>query len=586
MSIIRIIKKFKTILSAHQKVRIVELVILMVIGGLLEMCSVSLILPFMDMVTNPEASMDKWYVVLLNKLFHFQDSRDLLFFMAIVLALVYIVKSIYLLFEIYIQNRFILSNRVALQQQLLRKFIHRPYEFFLRVNSGEALRIIQTDAVATFVLLSALLNFFTELIISAGLIITIFVITPVITTCIAIVLLLLMLFVNRILKPKMRRYGIVDQESTTGTNKWLLQSIQGIKELKVMQKEEFFQENYNYYSNKGAVAAQNAQILGVAPRFLIEASSMSTLFFLIAASIRSGSSMSEIIPVLSAVAMAAIRLLPSVNRISGTLTTIAYSEPKLDKMIENLRVLDENGYIPTAENGTVKAGANKERLSFQQDIKLERITFRYPESEENVLEDASLTIKKGESVGVIGSSGAGKSTAIDILTGILLPQSGRVLVDNVDIRTDMPAWLDMIGYIPQSIFMLDASIKSNVAFGEKQDEIDEDRLREALKEASLYDFINTLPEGVNTEIGERGVRLSGGQRQRIGIARALYKNPAVLVFDEATSSLDNETEAAIMESIHKLKRKKTMIIIAHRLSTIQDCDHIFRVVNKTIQGEK
>ena len=193
---------------------------------------------------------------------------------------------------------------------------------------------------------------------------------------------------------------------------------------------------------------------------------------------------------------------------------------------------------------------------------------------------------KGESIGIVGNSGAGKTTLVDIILGLLKPQSGQVFVDGLDIEHDMKGWHNCVGYIPQMIFMLDDSIRNNVCFGIDEKDIDEERLWMTLRDASLYEFVNNLPEGVNTQIGERGVRLSGGQRQRIGIARALYRNPSVLVFDEATSALDNDTEMAIMDSIHSLHGNKTMIIIAHRLSTIEACDHIYRVDNEKVIKER
>ena len=334
-----------------------------------------------------------------------------------------------------------------------------------------------------------------------------------------------------------------------------------------------------------------------------------------------GADLNTVVPMLSAVAMAAVRLLPSVNRISGALASISYTEPMLDKLIENLKAIsgseeislaagdlkaktearteeaegsaisDGNANRPadTGAGGTAETGADSVGTAFprlSRAITVEDVVYHYPKSDKNVLEHANLTITPGESVGIVGQSGAGKTTLVDIILGLLRPASGRVAIDGVDIRTDNQAWLAQIGYIPQMIFMLDGTIRDNVAFGEDAEDIDDADVWAALREASMEDFVKSLPDGLDTQLGERGVRISGGQRQRIGIARALYTNPSVLIFDEATSALDNETEAAIMDSINHLHGTKTMIIIAHRLTTIEGCDHVYRVEGGKIRQER
>ena len=581
MVLFRIFKKFNLILSRHQKLRIVQLAVLMVIGGLLETCSVSLILPFMDAVMNPEASMEKWYAQLFCRIFGLQIPRTYLTVLAMALAALYVAKNVYLVVEYNVQHRFVYGNMFALQERLLDTFIHRPYEYFLNVSSGDVVRIISTDTREAFELLVELLSLLTELVVSLMLAIAIFVITPVITLCIAALLLVIMLFIFVVLKPVLHRMGICQQESAAGMNKWLLQSIQGIKELKVMRKEQYFEESYNYYGKEYVRALRWKQTLSSVPRFIIEGVCMGAMFIVVAVLIDSGEDLQAIIPMLTAVAMAAIRLLPSVNRVSGGLNRISYSEPMLDKVIENMRILEENpAQTDVREQSDLSVPKLQEALNF------ERITYHYPGAEEPVLSGASMAIRRGESVGIVGPSGAGKTTSVDIILGLLNPQGGRVLVDGVDIKNDLPTWLSQIGYIPQMIFMLDDTIRANVAFGVPERETDDEQVWRALREAALEEFVRSLPEGLDTQIGERGLRLSGGQRQRIGIARALYQNPEVLIFDEATSALDSETESAIMESIHGLHGTKTMIIIAHRLTTIKACDRIFRVEHGQIKGEK
>lgn len=581
--ILKMIKKFRKILSKHQKFRIFELFILMVIGGFVETCSVAFILPFMDAVMNPGQIMDTWYGRAICQGLGITSPRTLLVVLSVALAFLYISKNIYLMFEYNIQYKFVYGNMFALQKKMLNVFIHRPYEYFLSVNSGEVIRIITSDTAAAFNLLITSLNLITETVVSIMLVSTIFVIMPAVTVCIAMLLLVLLIMIYLFVKPLLRKAALNQQKAGTGMNKWLLQSIQGIKELKVMQKEEFFQSNYDKYGQVNIRSMRWNQTLGIAPRFIIEGVSMGAMFIAIAVMVYEGTDLESMIPMLTAVAMAAIRILPSINRISNALTSVAYGEPMLDKVIENLADMDEAEKSEMAESkdrpaDTGKVPALSEKLLFH------KIEYHYPKTAVNVLSEASMMMKRGESVGIVGSSGAGKTTSVDIVLGLLKPQKGAVFVDGVDIRNDLSSWLSQIGYIPQMIFMLDDSIRANVAFGEKA--VSDDEVWRALKDASLDEFVRSLPEQLDTQIGERGVRLSGGQRQRIGIARALYKNPQVLIFDEATSALDHTTESTIMEAIHGLKGTKTMIIIAHRLTTIEACDRIYRIEDGKIVLER
>lgn len=588
MGLIRVIRKFSQILSKHQKVRVVELTILMVIGGFLEMGSVSLVLPFMDVAMNPETIMGKPYVRWFCMLFRIESPQGFLMTVAISLAAIYILKNAYLLLEYRIQYRFVYGNMYEMQKRLLDYFIHRPYEYFLKVNSGEMLRIVNVDTKNTFNLLAIILLLFSETVVSVMLGIAVFVMLPMVTGAMAAVLLFLLLLIDRIIKPMLRKSGIDEQSAATGMNQWMMQSIQGIKELKVMRGEGFFQENYQKYGLQYVRAIRTYQLLGITPRFTIEAVSMAAMFVILAVLLYVGENLVEIVPVISAIALAAMRLLPSVNRISSALATISYSEPMLDKLIENLKDISGKAEISLMMDLTYMDDDRRKKdfITYKKELNFQNIIYRYPDSQKEILHQASMTIAAGESVGIVGESGAGKTTVVDIILGLLRPESGQVLVDGHDIMNDMDSWLAQVGYIPQMIFMLDDTIRMNVSFGIPESEFTDDDVWHALEEASLAEFVRGLPDGLDAEIGERGVRLSGGQRQRIGIARALFRNPNVLIFDEATSALDHNTESAIMESISRLHGQKTMIIIAHRLTTIEACDHIFRVENGKIWKER
>lgn len=584
MVIVKIVKKFHLILSKHQQIRIFQLGVLMVIGGFLEMCSVSLILPFMNIVMDPENTMDEWYAQMICNALNLHSSRAFCMAVAIFLAFLYIMKNTFLTFEYHVQYRFIYGNMFELQARLLTAFIQRPYEYFLKVKSGEMVRIVNHDISQAFYLLLVLLGLCAEMFVSGMLILTIFIIAPFVTVCIAALLVILLVFIYVVIKPSLRRTGMNQQKAWAEMNQWILQLIAGIKEIKVTKGEKFFQDNYEKNGNIYVQSLRWRGTLSQIPRYIIEGTCMGMMFVVVAVMVYRGRDLKIVIPMLTALAMAAIRLLPAVYRISSALTEIAYGEPMLDTVIENLHVLDKKNKRETEEGAG--SGGKLEVPRLNREIKFHEITYRYPDSNENVLSEASMTICKGESVGMIGGSGEGKTTTVDIMLGLLSPQKGKIFVDGVDIHVNVESWLEQIGYIPQTIFMLDDTIRANVAFGISDHEISDEKVWKALEEAALSEFVQKLPDALETQIGERGVLLSGGQRQRIGIARALYRNPEILVFDEATSALDGNTEFAIMESLHRLQGRKTMIIIAHRLTTIEACDHVFRVEGGKIWKER
>lgn len=580
---IEIILKFKKILNRRQKVRVIIIGILMVIGAILETLSVSMIVPLISVVINPQIIETNEYAKMVCEVFDIQSSRIFTILVIIALICLFILKNVFLYIEYYIQNRFVYNNCLAIRHELFASYLQRPYEYFLHVNSGEVIRVLGADVSNAFNLLTTVLSFFTELLLSLSLILLLFFTDTLMTVMIGSILLLLMITLAKIIKPILKREKLLAQKNGALASKWLLQAITGIKDLKVSHKEDFFLEEYRKAGRSVVVADGKNVTLSNVPRLLIETVSITGMLGVIGILILGGRELNTMWPQLSAFALAAIRLMPSANRLSTAYNSMSYLEPSLDKVIETLevtKVWEKKGYCTEMQENRNKA--------FRVNTKIEMcdVSYKYPESEEDVLSDVSLKIKIGQSVGIVGTSGAGKTTLVDVLIGLLPPSGGRVEADGIDISQNYYGWLKQIAYIPQMIFMLDDTIKSNIAFAQKKDDILDDDIWRALEEAQLADFVRKLPQGIYTEIGERGVRLSGGQRQRIGIARALYKNPEILVFDEATSALDNETEAAIMESINRLRGRKTMIIIAHRLETIKSCDIVYRVENGNVYLEE
>ena len=576
---IRVFKKFYQLLNRHQRNRVIILFFMMLIGAVFEVLGVSMMLPLVTAVMNPGIITENKICAWICSVFNITDHVDFVIWCIIALIIIFVVKAAYLTFEYSVQYRFVFNNRFMTQSRLLEAYLHRPYEYFLSAQSGEIIRIVQTDAANSFDMLTVILSFATEAVVSVAIIITIFVINPFMTVFVAASLVFLMIIISKCLRPLLRREGENYQRTYAETNKWLLQSISGIKEVKVTKTEDFFLDNFIEYGQKMVNAARWNSTLQNVPRNLIELVSVCSMMTVLGVMIATGHKLDSLLPSLSAFVMAAVKLLPSANRMVANVTHVTFYEPALDNMLENLAVLEEQ----------ISEGCEEvEKLPLTKEIRLTGIDYTYPGGEKKIFDQADFVVPVGSSVGIIGMSGAGKTTAVDILLGILRPQAGQVLADGVDVSTNMRGWLAHIGYIPQMIFMLDDTIRANIVFGhteignakdrEKTDSgIDrEEAVWAALEEAQLADFVKTLPKGIDTAIGERGVRLSGGQRQRIGIARALFTNPDVLVFDEATSALDHETEEAIMQSINALHGKKTMIIIAHRLTTIEGCDMVYR----------
>ncbi|MDE7030645.1 MAG: ABC transporter ATP-binding protein/permease, partial [Lachnospiraceae bacterium] len=376
-----------------------------------------------------------------------------------------------------------------------------------------------------------------------------------------------------VLKPRLSKLGEKNQAIQSRIAKWRIQAIYGIKDVKVLHREAFFADNYESSGKIGAGYAKRHAVLNNLPRLLIETIFMASILGYIIVYISMGNDASSLVPMLAAFAIAAIRMMPSVNRINTYMTDISYFRPCLDYVYENMNINE----ISKRNNQALRPADMSKKMQIRDKIELKGIVYAYPNTDKLIFDRADMTVPHGKSVGIMGPSGAGKSTIVDILLGLLKVREGKITCDGVDIFDNYPAWLSQIGYIPQSIYLVDEPVRNNIAFGIADADINDARIWEVLEEAQLAEFIRGLPEGLDTSIGDRGVRISGGQRQRLGIARALYHDPEILVFDEATSALDNETEAAVMDAINSFHGRKTMVIIAHRLNTIEKCDIIYRV---------
>lgn len=577
MENVSMIKKIRYIFDRKQKVQLVILGVLIFIGGLLETLGVGAMIPVITALITPEILMDyiKKYEFLqkLCEALHIDTVGKIAIALLLGLMLVYVVKNLFILFLTYRQNAFIDQNRNRMISRVLGDFLNRPYEQYLGADIPTVFRITDSDIPHAFSLILAVLQLASETVVACLIFIMMLVMDTGMTLFVVVLFGIMTVFIIKVFKPRLNRIGAQNQTIQSRIAKWRIQAIYGLKDVKVLNREEFFIRNYYESGKVGANVSTTYAVMNNIPRLLIETVFIVGVLGFIAIYIRGGGDMSVMANTLVAFGVAAIRVLPSVNRINTYITQISYTQPSLDFVYQNL----QEGMKTDAMLAERKANARKDKLRLEHQIELNHISFHYPDTDKNIFTDAHMIVPKGKSVGIIGTSGAGKSTIVDILLGLLHAQEGEITCDGVDIFKNYESWLAQIGYIPQSIYLIDESIRNNIAFGIDEDKIDEKRIWEVLDEAQLKEFVEELPQGLDTTIGDRGVRLSGGQRQRIGIARALYHDPEILVFDEATSALDNDTEAAVMDAVNSFHGKKTMVIIAHRLNTIEKCDIIYKV---------
>ena len=579
MKKITLLGKVRAIFDRKQKWQLVGLGIMIFIGGLLETLGVSAMIPVVQALLAPDELMG--YIDRIPVVKNLCDALSIKTVKQVTMALlygmmaIYVIKNLYILLLTYMQNTFITKNRNRMISRVMAEFLNRPYEKYLGADIPTVFRITDSDIPQTFSLILAMLQLASEAVVSCLIFVVLLLNDPGMTLFIIAVFGLLTLFIVKVFKPRLNRIGARNQAIQSRIAKWRIQATYGLKDVKVLNREEFYVRNYYETGKVGAEVARNYAVLNNMPRLLIETVFIVSVLGFLVVYINGGGDITAMVTTISAFAIAAVRVLPSVNRINTYITEIAYTQPSLDFVYDNL----QEGMKTDAMLAERKAYSQVEKLKLDHQIELDHISFHYPDSDKNIFEDAHMVVPKGKSVGIIGTSGAGKSTIVDILLGLLHAQTGMITCDGVDIFKNYESWLTQIGYIPQSIYLIDESIRDNIAFGIDADKIDEKRIWEVLEEAQLKEFVEELPEGLDTTIGDRGVRLSGGQRQRIGIARALYNDPEILVFDEATSALDNDTEAAVMEAVNSFHGRKTMIIIAHRLNTIEKCDMIYKVEN-------
>ena len=575
-------KEITCVLNKQQTIKLIGLGFMILIGGILETLGVGSVLPLVQTIVNADAmKQNKWVIRIMN-FFNISDMTHFTILLLITVILVFAIKNAFLLLLSYVQAKYVNDNQQKVGSYMLEEYLNRPYEFYLNADIPTIFRILDGDIPSVFTLLMAMISMVTEIVVTVCLFVVVFLIDYKMTLFMMSMLLIMTLIITKVLKPRLNKLGEerIDIQSRSG--RWRTKAMYGIKDVKVLGHEHFFADYYSRLTKQGVKISVGYSVLNNAPAKIIETTSIGGILLYIAICMSNGVSAASLLPQITAFGVAAVRLIPSINRINTQMTNIAYCQPSLDYVYENVdftKYKQAGRYVPDAPK-------NETPIVVDDDIRLKDVSYRYPNTEKMILDHADMIVPIGKSVGVVGPSGAGKSTAIDIFLGLLRPQEGRVECRDRDVMDNYRSWLSHIGYIPQTIYLSDDSIRDNIAFGVPEEEIDDDRIWQVLKEAQMEEFVKKLPDGLDTSTGDRGIRISGGERQRLGIARALYHNPDVLVFDEATSALDNATEKAVMEAIDSFHGKKTMLIIAHRLNTIENCDYIYKVENGKITLEK
>ena len=566
------LNKISYILNRYQKIRLVILLFMIFVGSFVELIGVSAVLPLVSAVITPDIiRTDKKYRFL-SDILGTQDIRTFILYMALILVGIYILKNVYITCMYDVTYRFTYNNQRRVAIRLMRCYMGQDYIFHTSQNVADLMRNITTDVNGFFIVVINVLQLITET--AVCVVLTVFLmIQDITTTLLLIALLSVFLFIVMVVfKKRLKKMGEESRIAASDMSRYLIQAFGGIKEIKVANIEEFFVSKYDESYSRFAGIGQRQQLLNIVPRPIMETVCIGGLLLFMSARIYLGADIAKFIPTMSIFAVAAVRMLPSFNRISGYISQISFNLPSVDAVYKDLKGIEE------LEKQTADTKVEHKEIALEKAVRLMNVSFAYPSRPDRVIfNDVTLDIPVRQSIAFVGPSGAGKTTLADMILGVLKPDKGNIYADDKDIYEYSDGWHDIVGYIPQSIFLTDDTVRANVAFGIEPDRIDDKKVWKALEEAQLADFIREQPEGLDCNVGDKGVRLSGGQRQRIGIARALYREPEILVLDEATSALDNDTETAVMEAIDSLAGTKTMIIIAHRLSTIKNCDRVYEV---------
>jgi ABC-type multidrug transport system fused ATPase/permease subunit len=550
------------LLSSSEKRRLILILLLMIFGAVLEVLSLGMVIPIIGLLTKPD------YIETVKfpfSLFEGVSQSDVIIIAMVALVLLFVFKTCFLIWKIWLQRGFSNEITARISRDLFDVYLHLPYSYHLENNSSTLIRNAQSSNSLMMGIIDPLLLVISESLVTFGLLVLILWLEPVGSLVTILSFGVFALIFQKVTSRKVRKWGEADNFHKGMLVQHLQQGFGGVKDVKVLSRENYFVDEYDFHLQSSSNVLRRYETVSTLPRFGLELLTIIGLAILVSIMIATGRGVDQIMPIIGLFGATAFRLLPSAHQFLTSLQSINRNMPILKILVKdlNLGVSDKSDVVSSSE--------------FFSKLEMRNVHFGYSSLNFDALSDVSLSIHRGEAVGFVGQSGAGKSTLVDSLLGLLKPRQGELFVNGSDIANRLQWWRSRVGYVPQTIFLTDDTLRKNVAFGLPEEEINDVSVRNAIRLAQLDEFIDSLPEGMNSMVGERGVRLSGGQRQRIGIARALYNNPEVLVLDEATSSLDTETEHGVMQAVQALQGDKTVIIVAHRLSTVEYCDRLYRL---------
>lgn len=582
-SLIDVWNKVSFVLSKKHKWLAVIVLIMSLIAALLELLGVAVVLPILDMMLDMKATRDKWFVKAFADILNLNTDQKIIWYICLITIAIYLIKNLFFSLYSWVTAKYAYKVKRELSIRVLRAYMKQGYIFFVENNTSRLLEGISNDIEGVY----NIINVFFSIITKGLTIVCIGIYIVMQSKEMALVLGGLaagcFLIIQLIYGKRMQKNGIIKRNLRFENSKISIEAIQGNKEILVTNRQDFFLKNYEKILAKLNRVSVKVDMGTIMPAYIIEMLCISGVMVAVAVQMGQSDNNYALLTQVSTIAVGAFRILPALGVITSGVNSIRMYTAPLNAAYDTLKdvqKLEEKG----KERKEI-CSKYKEK-EFQDEIELRNISYRYPNTEEDVLTDVSLRVKKGMSVAFIGPSGAGKTTISDLILSLLKPTEGKILMDGIDIEDLGPTWNKIIGYVPQMVYIVDDDVRHNIAFGEENKDIDDEKVWKALKMAQLDDMVRQLPAGLKTVVGERGIRFSGGQRQRLAIARVLYRNPEILVLDEATAALDNETEKEVMKAIEGLQGTKTLIIVAHRLTTVRNCDEIYEVKGRKVQKRK
>lgn len=572
-----LIYKVYFILSKKQRWQALVVLANILVSAGLETLSISVIIPFVTAILTPEKLWGNKYIANICNAMHIESDMQLLVLIGIFVVAAFILKDGYLVFSSYLQIHFRFQTQKELTMRMLNSYLKRPYSFFVEEHSSKIIRSLGNDAAWVRDAIENFFNLVTQTItmiaISVYLVITDYILAMgvVFVSCICIFAIVY------VFKNQVKKLGELQREANALVIKNEYETINGVKEIMVMKRQEKFVDNCEKAYERTRKYSTAYNWLAACPAKLVEVVFLIGLMIFIFLRLAMGIDAASFVPQFAAFAVGGLRLMPAISGISGQAAALLYCKAGIDASYQNLKAVEKYEREQVSMHKTKNQNEVIPQINHFSALNINHVSWNYDNSDQKVLEDLSLSIQEGESIALIGESGAGKTTLVDIILGLFEPRKGSVEIDGINISSIPDLWGRIVAYVPQSIFLIDDTIKSNIAFGLIDENIDEELVWDVLERAQLKEFVMKQPNGLNTIVGERGIKFSGGQRQRVAIARALYNNPQILVLDEATAALDNDTEEAVLESIESLQGEITLIIVAHRLTTVRNCDKIYEV---------